>query len=366
MIFIPLSKLKANMRIAEDVLVFERSNVRLLKHGSVLTEEYIEGLRRFGVKGIYIRDAITGNLQPSTPVLDSKTKEATIKDLEWIYNASVDAGGHENHILNIDRTVANLIAAIREKGENGINISDLKAYDEYTYHHSLSVTVIAIGLGLKMGLSDSEVRRLGISAILHDIGKMSIPHEIINKPGRLTPEEFSLVKQHSSFSGEYLDKNSLDDPEIRLSILSHHEKVDGTGYPNGLKGDEIPFYAKIISVADVYDALTSHRPYRLPEVPGIAAELIMGGCGSSFDMDVVRAFVKEMEMYPVGSFVELNNGKVAVVVDNRESQLRPVIRMIEPPHETIDLLHDKSTYTTVITKLYEETPYAVLERLGLK
>ncbi len=367
MLFIPISQLKGGMKLADDVLVFERSNVRLLKKGSPLSQKYIDGLIRFGVSGVYVKDEVTGDIMPSAPVIDTKTKTKTLQNLEWIYNSSTETEKKNNksYIKNIDNTVVELMKLIRESKENSINISDLKAYDEYTYHHSLSVAVISIGLGMQLGLSEDELHKLGFGAIMHDIGKMNIPREIINKPGKLTEYEFGEMKKHSLYSEAYLQDNAIDDPEIYNSVMAHHEKVDGTGYPFGLKDKDIHLYAKIMSVADVYDALTSSRPYRDPEVPTMVAEYIMGNCGIAFDMDVVRSFISKIEFFPVGSFVELSNGKKAIVVENRKSRLRPVVKEVEPPFKTMDLFDDKSVYDIVITKLYEETPYSTLMKLGI-
>jgi HD-GYP domain-containing protein (c-di-GMP phosphodiesterase class II) len=149
-----------------------------------------------------------------------------MKNIKSIYLAGGCFWGLEKYIKNINDTVVELMKLIRENGGKSINISDLKAYDEYTYHHSLSVAVISIGLGIKLGLSESEIQKLGFAALMHDIGKMSIPHEIINKPGKLTDSEFEQIKRHSIYSEEYLQDNAIDDQEIYESVMAHHEKVD--------------------------------------------------------------------------------------------------------------------------------------------
>ncbi|MDL2237529.1 HD-GYP domain-containing protein [Christensenellaceae bacterium OttesenSCG-928-K19] len=363
MLFIPMSQLKSGMKLANDVLVFEHANVRLLKRGMVLSQNFIDRLHRFDVSGVYVKDELTGDIIPSQPIMSKRLKTNTLNNLEWVFKRSTEKDskkGTKKYIQHLDDTVIKLIDLVKENESKLVNINDLKAYDEYTYHHSLSVAVIAIGIGMQLGISQDELHRLGFAAIMHDIGKMEIPIEIINKPAKLTTEEFEIIKKHPVYGGEYLALNDVNDQGIYDGVVHHHEMVNGTGYPNNLPDREIPFFSKIISVADVYDALTSHRPYRDPLLPTHVAEYMMGNCGIAFDMDIVKAFLNKIEFFPVGSFVEFNNEKKAVVINN-ENPLHPLVRLIEPPFSTLDLFNDPSTYSMVITKLFEEFPVADLK-----
>ncbi|HBU12780.1 MAG TPA: hypothetical protein DEB31_08685 [Clostridiales bacterium] len=360
MLFIPISQLKPDMKLANDVLVFERANVNLLKKGMKLSQAFIDRLYRFGVAGVYVRDDLTGDVMPSQPLMNERMKASTLNDLEWVFKHSTGENtpeANEKYIQSMDDTVVKLVNLVKDNQSQHVNINDLKAYDEYTYHHSLSVAVLSLSIGLKLGLSQDEMHKLGFSAILHDIGKMEIPIEIINKPSKLTAEEFEIVKKHPVFGGEYLKNNNVNDQEIFDAVVGHHEMVDGMGYPEHRTESEISYFSKIISVADVYDALTSHRPYRDPMLPSQVAEYVMGNCGAAFDIDVVRAFLKKIEFFPVGSFVEFHDGRKAVVIGN-ENPLHPVVRLLEPPFATLDLFNDRDTYNTVITKLFEEFPVA--------
>lgn len=365
MLFIPISQLKGGMKLAHDVLVFERSNVRLLSKGSVLSQSVIDRLHRFDVSGVYVKDEITGDIMPSEPVVNKKIKTQSLNNLEWTFRNSTEtsdraARQNQKYIKHIDNTVNELSKLVTESKEKSVNISDLKAYDEYTYHHSLSVTVISLAIAMQLGLSAEESHKLGFAAMMHDIGKMRIPIEVLNKPFRLTDEEFEIIKNHSRYGEEYLLENEVIDPDITIPVANHHEKLDGTGYPDNLHEHDIHFFAKIISVADVYDALTSRRPYRNPEIPSQVAEYIMGNCGSSFDMDIVHAFLNKIEFYPIGTFVEFSNGKKAVVIKNH-NPLHPIVKMMEPPFEYVDMFRDRAARSLVITRVFEEVP---LETIG--
>lgn len=366
MLFIPMNKLKSGMKLSDNVLIFDNSsNVTLLKKDKVLTSQFINRLKRFEIPGVYVCDELTGNIMPSKPIINNKLKTKSLQNVEWVFQHSAEATVAQNqkYVEQLDKTVLEFINQIKANESTLVNIADLKSYDDYTYHHSLSVALLAISLGVEMHLTESELHKLGFAAIMHDIGKMSVPIELINKPSRLTDGEFAVVKQHSEFSGKYLMENHFNDHEVYQSVISHHEKCDGTGYPKKLKEKDIPFYAKIIAVSDVYDALTSHRPYRAPMHPSEVAEYIMANCGSAFDLDVVRAFLDKIEFYPIGSFVQLNTGQKAIVASNNANPLRPTVKLLEPPFEEYDLFDDSRYLNLIITKLYNDVPEAVLTEL---
>ncbi len=365
MLFIPIDQLKSGLKLAYDVVVFEKSNVRLLPRGSVLTDRFIDGLKRFGINGVYVRDEITGDIQPSKPVMSTKLKTKTLTNLEWMFNNTEKSNSsRKKHIEHVDKTVLSLIDLVKENQSQLVNISDLKAYDEYTYHHSLSVAVVSLAIGVQLGFSHEELHKLGFGAIMHDIGKMSVPIEIINKPASLTHEEFDIVKKHPENSEDYLTQNDIDDPEIYESVISHHEKIDGTGYPRGLTDKAIHYYGKIISVADVYDALTSNRPYRKALLPSEVAEYMMGNVDTAFDLGIVKAFLQKIEFFPIGSFVEFNNGSKGIVISN-ENSLHPVVKLLDPPYKILDLFNDSSTFNLVIVKHFDSLPSSALAQIAL-
>ncbi|NLL51521.1 MAG: HD-GYP domain-containing protein, partial [Peptococcaceae bacterium] len=202
--------------------------------------------------------------------------------------------------------------------------------------------VLALILGLGKGYSHAKLLELGMGVIMHDVGKVSLPKEILNKPGRLSTEELEEVKQHPFLGYDVIRKNHDFSINSAHVALQHHERWTGGGYPRGLKGKEIHEFGRITAVADVYDALISKRPYRQAQEPYQAYEYIYSQAGHHFDPDVVRIFTKRIAVYPTGTGVRLSNGLGGNVIrQNKNMPDRPVIRAIyygeEPLEDPIDI-----------------------------
>ncbi len=237
------------------------------------------------------------------------------------------------------------ISASLDRNEGAlISLVRLKASDDYTYMHSVAVCALMISLARELGLSEAEVRLAGMGGLLHDIGKAMIPIEVLNKPGALTEAEFNLVKLHPEQGHALLLQGNVTDAMALDICLHHHEKMDGTGYPFGLHGSQISLFAKMGAVCDVYDAVTSNRPYKPGWEPGISLQR-MAQWTSHFDDKVFQAFVKCVGIYPVGSIVLLKTGRLALVIDQSpKSLLTPIVRVffstkskLRVPIEVLDL-----------------------------
>lgn len=237
------------------------------------------------------------------------------------------------------------ISASLDRNEGAlISLVRLKASDDYTYMHSVAVCALMISLARELDFPESEVRRAGMGGLLHDIGKAMIPIEVLNKPGALTEKEFNLVKLHPEQGYALLKQGSVTD-EVALDIcLHHHEKIDGTGYPFKLNGSQISLFAKMGAVCDVYDAVTSNRPYKPGWEPGVSLQR-MAQWESHFDQKVFQAFVKCVGIYPVGSVVLLKSGRLALVIDqSAKNLLTPIVKVffstkskIRIPMDVLDL-----------------------------
>lgn len=234
---------------------------------------------------------------------------------------------------SVERNLGALISLVR-----------LKNKDEYTYMHSVAVCALMVALAKELGLSETETKQAGLAGLLHDIGKAGIPLDVLNKPGALTEDEFTLVKQHPERGHAMLLQANIVD-EVALDVcLHHHEKVNGKGYPKQLKATEISIFAKMGAVCDVYDAITSNRPYKEGWEPGVSLQR-MAQWNDHFDELVFKAFVKSVGIYPIGSMVKLKSGRLAVVIDQSpKSLLTPIIKVffstkskMRIPIEVVDL-----------------------------
>ncbi|MBU1283185.1 MAG: HD-GYP domain-containing protein [Gammaproteobacteria bacterium] len=225
-----------------------------------------------------------------------------------------------------------------------ISLARLKNADEYTYMHSVAVCALMIALARNLGLNEGQVREAGLAGLLHDIGKMAIPNEVLNKPGKLTDSEFATVRDHPEAGSRMLIESKQVSALVLDVCLHHHEKVDGSGYPHRLAGEQISLYARMGAVCDVYDAITSNRPYKEGWDP---AESIrkMAEWKGHFDPVVFQAFVKTVGIYPVGSLVRLESGRIGVVMEQQaKSLLAPRVKVFFSarsktpiPQETLDL-----------------------------
>jgi putative nucleotidyltransferase with HDIG domain len=218
----------------------------------------------------------------------------------------------------------NLVAEISEsvmRHPNAlISLARLKRADEYTYMHSVAVCALMIALARQLGMNPVQVREVGLAGMLHDVGKMAVPAEILNKPGKLTDSEFVTVREHPQAGGKILLAGKQVSAVVLDVCLHHHEKVDGSGYPHRLSGEQISLPAKMGAICDVYDAVTSNRPYKAGWEPAESIRKMAEWTGH-FDQTVFKAFVKTVGIYPTGSLVRLQSGRIGVVLDQHATSL---------------------------------------------
>ena len=251
---------------------------------------------------------------------------------------TVDAAGAQRLVEEISDSVTRNASAL-------ISLARLKNADDYTYMHSVAVCAMMIALGRQLGLDEAQIRSVGLAGLLHDLGKAAMPMQVLNKPGKLTDAEFGIMKSHPAEGHKMLMAMGNVDPVALDVCLHHHEKTDGSGYPKGLKDEQISLYAKMGAVCDVYDAITSNRPYKSGWDPAESLRKMAEWANGHFDQKVFQAFVKSLGIYPIGSLVRLASGRLAVVVEQSSKSLTtPMVKVffstksnMRIPPEVIDL-----------------------------
>jgi HD-GYP domain-containing protein (c-di-GMP phosphodiesterase class II) len=318
----------------------------LLRAGIELTERHREALIRAGVNGVYIDDQVGADIEIFQPVSDSTRKEArgaltrALRDMPGLAaRGEAISDKRMGELMEVAALISDEVSRI---GEAAIALSDLSAADNYTMEHSIDVTVVGLLIARdhweKKGRVDwrgertwdrfdQHLTQLGIGLFLHDIGKLAVPASILHKPGKLEQDEWELMKQHPCV-GLDLVKTDAIWARAKDVIRSHHERWDGSGYPRGLVAEEIQPFARVAAVADVFDAVTSDRPYAEASPQHVGVRVIIEGAGVAFDPEVVAAFREVVAPYPPGTDLTLTDGRVGVVVSVPPEHIElPLVRV---------------------------------------
>ena len=358
--FVRTRSLQEGMIIDQSIV--DRAGRILIARNTPMDNFHKASLLKMGIGGVYIREGeedekkeendnnqvvVSAEVQKviekntvqdrAKVNLSESVKARVAEGIQYLYN-DTESSGFTSTTKNI---TDDLMKAINNNDALAVDISALKVSDEYTFKHSVDVATMAMIVAKKHGLSESDVYEIGISGLLHDVGKSKIPNEVLNKAGKLTDDEFAMMKQHSLFGyGILKEKDDLSN-QIKMGVLQHHEKMNARGYPMSVGADSINLFARIISVADIYDALVTERPYKKPFSPRDAVEMIMS-MTDELDINVMKSFLESVILYPVGTDVELSTGELArVVANNPQYLLRPKVVGIQSG-KTYDLADIKN------------------------
>ncbi len=324
--------------------------------------ETIDKLREWGIKHVYIdpeqsvdevEETVAETCEPEPPVgleqvvsdepfppglepanhvpLDEELvrarqiKEEAVSLARKFLHAVQDGGKVE--VDEVNQLVLEMDSSIRGNKDALLVLMRLRSKDDYTYVHSVSVGALLVAFSRAMGFDDETTRVLGLGGVLHDVGKMSVPLDVLNKPGKLTDEEYGMMKEHVLHCQGILKASDRVPQEAIFVATQHHERFDGTGYPYGLKGEEISIGGQMAAICDVFDALTSDRCYRrgIEQIEVLRMLFNMGE--KHFDAGLVQKFIKCIGVYPVGTLVQLESGLLGVVVESTDELLRPVVRV---------------------------------------
>lgn len=237
--------------------------------------------------------------------------------------------GRKPDIPKTETLIENIVQSVTRNNDALLSLCKLRAFDEYTYTHSVNACVISVAFGVHQNLPLPVLKKLGIAAMFHDIGKALLPKEVLNKPGKLTAKEFEIIQRHPALGFCLLERQGFFDTDILDGVLQHHEKINGGGYPLGFAGAHIHPLAQLVSLAEVYDALTSKRTYKPCIIPNEALKIIYSSRNKAFIADNVDRFIKWLGIFPVGSFVLLSNGYTGIVSgSNPGAPLYPRVTLI--------------------------------------
>lgn len=315
-------------------------------------------------------DLIVENVNRSVQVHDQMLHQT--KDMMEQVRA-----GKEIDARQADAQVSMMIDQLIEDPQSMLCVSVLKNSDEYTYDHCVNTAILALFVGKSLNLPERELMVLGKGMLLHDIGKCMIPHSVLTKPGRLTAEEANVVKSHVAKGAAYLRKTKHIEPSVLAMVTQHHERLDGSGYPDGLKGDQIEPYARLAGLIDVYDAMIHENHYKDSDDPTAVLKELSESVGSKFDPTAFKGLSDSIGIYPPGTILMLDTGEIALAFQpNARNPYRPRVLLLtakdgsfysQPtPVCLMDQEHDQKTYRRSIltTMSLEDTnfnPFKILK-----
>ena len=347
---VSIDNLEPGALLARDVWTGASGSIPLLRAGVYLTPDYLERLQRTGIAAIYVNDELSDGIEVPE-LLREETRRKAAKAIQHAFlelprSAAAGRGLPQAVLNDLKSVVERILADLQAAGDAAIAFKDMSTADAYTTQHSVQVTVLGLLVGRRVfhdygwvdyrrqrsfAKTSEALSRLGLGLLLHDIGKLTVPSGVLNKPGKLDENEWQLVKGHPA-AGEAMLRSDLISALAKGVVRSHHERYDGSGYPDGLVGDDIPQFARIAAVADVYDAMTSARPYRGAAPASVGVDEIIEGKGTHYEPQIVAAFRKVVAPYPVGSCVTLTDGRRGIVSDLPTDDLdRPTVRLYAEP-----------------------------------
>ncbi len=348
---IKLAALKEGMVLGKNIY---GSDMRiLLSKGTVLQKEYIEKIDRYNLDAVYIDDEFTSDIKINDIIAPELRNEMTAK-IKGFFSMpeNADAAKYAGLKKEASVLISKIIDDILKDREVVVNLVNLKSHDEYTYQHSVNVGVLCAVMGTSLGYTTRDITELTTAGIFHDIGKKLISKNILTKPGKLTEEEFEVIKAHPKLGYDFAQKYLNFSSTTLNAILLHHERWDGSGYPYRRSGTEISEFAQIVAICDVFDAMTSNRVYHDAMLPSEAVEYLMASGNTQFSSKIVEAFLRKIAAYPLGMTVELSDGRQGVVCQNTQGlTLRPKVKLFTG--EIVDLA-DMTSGNITITRVIVE------------
>ncbi|KRF21343.1 HD-GYP domain-containing protein [Paenibacillus sp. Soil787] len=333
MLLMPINMCHPGMRLAKNI--YNDDGMVLLAVNVELSQRLIDRLFTYGIDYIYIQDSRTNDIIQEDIIQDETRTKAVLEIRNTFKKVMEDSNkrGAVNY-YDIGRNFRDVMKMIIDdlSAHQGamVMLNNINVKDNYLFQHSVNVSIYAIMLGISFGYSRENLETLGLGALLHDIGKTKVPLGILRKPSQLTEQEFTEMKNHTTYGFNILK----DEPNIPLlsahCALQHHERINGSGYPRGIQGTEINEFAKWVGLVDSYDAMTTTRVYRRPLLPHEAMEQLFTGSGTMYDQSQIALFRDKIAIYPLGITVRLNTGEFGIVSKlNVTVPHRPIVRVLQ-------------------------------------
>ena len=344
---IPVNQLRPGMYVI--AIASQTGAMEIAQTGLVTTRQQVDVLIRRGVLTVKVdlaRSKLPGIAQVISPspahsagsVRPAGSGEGRELKIRRLYQEARELQGKFIRHLKAGEPIdITPLAAVAEEmvdtmfthGDAMLCLARIRAKDAYLMEHSMNVAILLANFGRYLGLDRSVLKELTLGGLLHDVGKIMTPDEVLNKPGKLTDEEFGVMRQHVVHSYDILSNTAGITPTMLEVAANHHERLDGTGYPQRLKGDQLSLYTRMSGIVDVYDAVTADRVYKQGMQPTQAFRILLKGINQHFDAELVTKFIKCMGVYPVGTLVQLSNQRLAVVMQRNEQQpLKPLVKVI--------------------------------------
>ena len=335
--------------------IYSADAALLLSSGVRLSPTMVRSLKKNNIYYIYINDGLSEGIEPMS-IISDEVKIQSVAKVEKIMKKTFSQGALKKGRVLDDKVVdeyknivKDLLELLSEMPDRLYNMVELMGTDMYTYSHSVNVAVLSIVIGLAMKLDHEKIQHMSMGALMHDLGKMFVPDDILKKPSELSPDEFENMKGHVSLGYELVKDDLALSGITKQIIYGHHERLDGTGYPRGLKENHISIYTRIVSICDMFDAMTTDRVYQRKMPVYKAIDVMMGEAIQRIDANLLKTFIDNVAIYKPGETVVLEDGRKGIVVDVRKGfATRPIIRIIEDqlgqkPYE-IDLKYHLSVF----------------------
>lgn len=327
---------KPGMKIAETI--YNNYGAVMIGEDTILDKQALERIENMGLSEIRVFSQALEEIQGNHIENVQARYRQNLQEVKDIITKV--GGGAPLKMADVRNVTDNILAGTYSVRDLTGVLADIGGVEEYEYTHSLNVSLLAVAIGKWMNCSEKTIRHLAQAGLLHDIGKSKIPKEILHKPGELTDKEFKTMKQHPVHSYSLLKSVPTIHEDVLYGILTHHEREDGSGYPSGITSEKISLIAKILAVADIYDAMTSERIYRKDQSPFEVFELMQNGSFGQLHPTILNKFIKNMGTYYKGKHVLLNNGEQGeVIFINASSIARPIVQVGD---RYVDLSHERS------------------------